>query len=563
MAVIFAVVWVCYFPALWAGFIWDDTELFAENPLLHTTGYLWRIWFAGETPDFFPVTSTSLWVDLHLWGQNPMGYHAVNIALHGFSAVLLWMILRRLKVEGAFFAALLFAVHPVNAASVAWISERKNTLSLLLCLAALLCWLRGQDEKSRPLWFAAIILFLLALLAKTSVVMLPVVLLLILWWRKGRITRCDCLNVAPFFLASLLLGLVTVAFQHRGLTVPHEALMVRLARFGWAIAFYAGKVFWPFNLCMVYPAWHRSLISPVTCLPTAGLALLFAGLLLSGAKWCRHLLLGFGYFVTMLVPVSGLIWMNFMQQSWVADWWQYAAMPGLIALFAAALVRSLQKCPRVLCAVCIFIIAGLGALTFNESQNYKSLEINCRHNLAKNPQAWGIRNNLARELTLQRRSDEAVALLREGLKLAPDHLVTLDNLGKTLVNMERWQEAYPVCRRVVDLNANYAAGHVTLGVVLVGLQHYDDASGEFRQAVRLLPARIDYRLKLIRSLAISGHFQAAMQEMQNAIRAAEITGQHESLAELSKYLDYFSKNSAPMDVQPPVPASAPAEKPAK
>jgi len=535
-ALIVLVTLICYLPAFRAGLIWDDVELFAENPLMREPGGLVKIWAGSETPDYFPVTMTSFWLESRIWGEHRAGYHALNILLHACSAVLLWLILLRLGVPGAYFAALIFAVHPVGVASVAWISERKNTLSLFFCFVALWCWLRHEDQgkKSSASLLLALAAFLVALLSKTSVVMLPVVFVMLAWWRNGRITKSDWLRAAPFFAASLLLGIVTISYQHNeAVGVPHEPWALRVARLGWVAGFYVWKLAWPFKLCLVYPFVNIDTASPSAWLPMLLLAGFFVMLALLRKTWGRHVLLGAGYFVVMLVPVSGIIWMNFLKQSWVADWWHYPAMPGLIALFAAGCAWSLQAWGRFLFLPGAAIIACLGILTWQEAGTYQSLEINCRHTLARNPRAWGIRSNLARELVSQGRMEEAVELYREGLRLDPQDMVTLDNLARTLVSAGRWEEALPYCREVVELNPNYAAGHVSLAVALLRLKHYDEADAEFSKAVNLQPGRIDYRLKLIRSLAMGGHLDAAEHEAQNTLRAVQLTGQRNGMDELA------------------------------
>ncbi len=544
---IFIATALVYLPALRAGFIWDDPELLTENPLIHAANGMQRIWFGAEAPDFFPLTLTSFWFEWRLFGENAAGYHAVNVALHAAGAALLWRILVRLRVPGALFAALLFALHPVNVASVAWIAERKNTLSMFFYLVSLLCWLRDDDAGDRRYYWCALIAFLCALLSKTSVVMLPVVLLGLAWWKRGGITRRDLQRTAPFFAASLLLGVVTIAFQHRNFSddLPQDSLVLQVVRAGWIIGFYALKTIWPFPLSLVYSRWNLDVRSPLVWLPTLAVMSFFAWLWFSRAKgWSRHLLMGCGYFVAMLLPVCGIISMTFFNQAWVADWWQYAAMPGLLALVGAAgatLWRTREQLRLPLLVLGVAALSLLGWRTSLEARTYESLEINCRHALAANPFAWGIRNNLARELASTGRTEEALALYREGLRLEPGQKLTLDNLGKTLVTEGRCEEALPYCLEVVKLQPKYAAGRNSLGAALAGLRRYDEAAIEFREAVHLQPARIDYRVNLIRVLVLCGRLDEAEKEAQNAFRLAQMTRQRHQLSSLAAMVESIEK----------------------
>ena len=249
---------LAYVPAMRSGFVWDDDAFLTDNPLIRDPDGLRRIWASTEPPDYFPLTSTMLWVEWRLWGGHPAGYHVVNVVLHALGCLLAWRVLLRLGVAGAWLAALAFALHPVNVESVAWITERKNTLPLVLYLLSALLFLRGDEQPAPgggPARAASLAAFLLALLAKTSVAILPPVLLLCAWWRRRRVSALDLRRTAPHFALAAVLGLVTAWYQgHRAIgpvVVRDDGFASRLAIAGRAVWFYLGKALAPVDLAFV------------------------------------------------------------------------------------------------------------------------------------------------------------------------------------------------------------------------------------------------------------------------------------------------------------------------
>jgi hypothetical protein len=267
-AIIF-LTFLVYQPVWHASFVWDDDFYVTDNPSLKTVDGLRSIWCDLKTTrQYYPVTVSTLWAEYHIWNLHPLGYHLVNVLIHALNAILLWRVLRKLGLPGSWLAAAIFAVHPVTVESVAWISERKNVLSCLFYLLAVLAFLRFRpltDAKAGRTWdwrFYPVMLaaFLCALLSKTVTCSLPAALLLVVWWKTGRIKKRDALAMAPLFVLGAALGLMSKwEEQHLVGAGGAEWALSSLQRCllaGRALWFYAGKLFWPRDLTFIYPHWQ-------------------------------------------------------------------------------------------------------------------------------------------------------------------------------------------------------------------------------------------------------------------------------------------------------------------
>jgi tetratricopeptide (TPR) repeat protein len=518
-ALIVGAVLLAYAPVLRAGFIWDDDKFLTENPLIHAPDGLYRFWFTTAPPDYFPLTSSMLWFEWRLWGPNATGYHLVNVLLHAASAVLLWRVLLRLKVPGAWLAGLLFALHPVAVESVAWITERKNTLPMVFYLGSILAYLRFEDAATdagpHPAlrarrYLLSLVLFLLALLAKTSVVMLPVVLLLLAWWRRGKVARRDLLRTVPFFALSLTLGLVTVWFQwHNAIgqeMIRTEGAASRIAGAGWIVWFYLYKVLLPAGLCASYPRWEVDGSSLPCFLP---LALLAAATVLLGAgrkRWGSGPPVAGAYFVVTLLPVLGFVQMTFMELSLVADHLQYAAMPGILALAAGLLACVMERPGRrrtVAMAVAGALVVACAALTFRRTLVYHDEETLWRDTLAKNPKAWIARVNLGYVLARKAMApgadrtsllaeaeqcrEEAIRELDRAIALKPDDAQAYLDRGNLQVDARRYAEAIRDYGQAIALKPDYTAAWCNRGNCYSSAGRPDEALRDLDRAIALKP----------------------------------------------------------------------------
>lgn len=488
-AVLVAATFAAHFPAVLADYTWDDDQYLYQSPLTLARDGLYRIWFTTEATDYWPLTRTTFWLEWRVWGNNPMPYHVANIALHALAAVLLWRVLKRLNVPevGAFLAGLIFALHPVTVESVAWISELKTVLSMVLYLLSILAYLQFEDQDSRRWYVYALLAGAGALLAKTSVAMLPVVLLLCTWWRRGKLTRRDILRTLPFFALSLAIGLVTVWVEHNrsmgGAVVRPEGLASRIAASGWIAWFYLYKILLPINLVTIYPRWE---VDSGHILSFAPLALLLACLaMLWGFRksWGRAPLAAMGYFVITLGPVLGFVDIDFMRYSLVADHLQYLAMPGIIALLGGCLGTAASRARRSGSGVArggsLAVIAGivvlLATLTWRQASTYRNEETQWTHTIALNDRAWIAYRNRASAYISHGDFDRAIRDCTRAIELKPDYMDAYYHRGLAYQRLRDFGAAIRDYTKAIEVKKDSAIVYNNRAVTYFSLGEYDKA----------------------------------------------------------------------------------------
>ena len=492
-AVIILLTMLAHIPAMRAGFVWDDDILITENPMVKAGDGLYRFWFTSESADYRPLTWSLWWLEWRLWGAKPMGYHVVNVLLHAVNAVLVWLILRRLKIPGAWLAALVFAVHPVNAATVAWVSEQKNTFSMFFYALAILLYLRFDEEDQWRWYCGSLVAGLLALLTKTAVVMLPVVLLGCLWWRRGRVRVKDLLCSVPYFLPALVLALVTIVQHQRalaGTVMRTGGFASRLATAGWIPWFYLHKALLPIDLTVIYPTWEIDPTRWISYVPGVILVGCFLVFWWKRQTWGRPLLFGLGYFVVMLFPVLGFFDQAFYELSLVADHWQYYSIIGVIALVVASgerMCRLMSDQGRSMGAmIAVIVLMVFFDATWRRDRVYLDNVTLWQDNVAKNNEAVA-HNHLGVALAESGQDQEAIAQYEEAVRIKPDYAVAHNNLGNALKRASRPEEAIGQYRKALQSNPNYAPAHNNLGNTLLEAGRVGEAIEHLRQALRIKP----------------------------------------------------------------------------
>lgn len=445
---------LAYLPALRGGPIWDDYDWIVDNPLLRSADGLRSIWLDPSAfHQYYPLTHTSFWLEYQRWGEQTLGYHAVNVVLHAGVAFLLWRILRRLALGGAFAAAVIFAVHPLCVESVAWITERKNVLSAALALGSLWVWLPfALDEAPRPLgegrrrYAVASALFGLALLAKTAVCTLPGVLLLIRWWRRGPLRWADALPLAPWFAASLALGSLTARLEREavGATGADWALtpVERALVAGRAIWFYAGKIVLPLDLSFIYPRWTLSPAEPLQALAPLAAAAALLALFAGRDRIGRGPFAAAAAFVGVLSPALGFFDVYATVFSYVADHWAYHAALVAVAALTHGASRVLDRAPSTLrAAVPVVIAATLLGLTRAQAALYADQVTLYQDTLVKNPGSVMAHANLGVALMARGETGDGLAHLAQAHRLDPDDEVVAVDLAMALELLGRDGEA--------------------------------------------------------------------------------------------------------------------------
>jgi tetratricopeptide (TPR) repeat protein len=515
---------LAYQPAWHGGLLWDD-DFNIATPELRSLDGLRRIWFVPRTTlQYYPLLYSSSWLQERFWRDSTTGYHLVNLLLHIGCVVLVLKILRFLRIPGAELAAIIFALHPVNVETVAWITERKNTLSGVFGLAATLWYLKFDEGRSRRIYAFAIGLFVLGLLSKTAIVALPLAWLAILWWKRGAISlRRDVVPVVPFVFLSAAAGLLTrwveyvnIAYRARDLDF---SFLDRCLIAGRAFWFQLGKVLWPSNLMFIYPRWEINAgVWWQYLFPIAVLALLI--FLWSLRRWSRAPLAGVLIYIFLLLPALGFLNQYAFIYSFVTDHWQYLACLGIITPCASGIVRLAERLKRWRAwlepGVTLVIAGVLFVVTSRQSRMYTDIETLYRATIARNPACWMAQVNLGNILYQSNRIPEAMGLFSQALRIKPD--VAHYGLGNAFIEQGQTSEAMDEYRQALGFDPGYAEAHNNLGNALFLTGRTSEAIDEYKQALRINPGYARAHNNLGNALVQTGQAAKAIDHYKLALR---------------------------------------------
>ncbi len=526
--VIFCAAVAAYQPALNGRPLWDDSA-HLTRPDLQSLHGLWRIWFELDaTQQYYPLLHSAFWFEHQIWGDAVLGYHLVNVILHALSACLVVLIMKRLKLPGAWLAGFVFALHPVQVESVAWISEQKDTLSGIFCLSALLLYLHFDENRRKSAYFVATGLFVLALLSKTVTATLPAAILVIFWWRRGRLEwKRDVQPLVPWFGLGISAGLFT-AWVERTIIGANGTDFVlgplqRILVAGRAICFYFSKLLWPSNLTFFYPRWD---VDPTTwwqwlfpvCVISIGVGLWLA------AHRSRGPLASLLLFSGTLFPVLGFLNVYPFRYSFVADHFQYLASLGIIVPVSVLLAKVANRffsVKTVGIGLSIVLVAVLGVLTWRQSRMYSDVETLYRTSLERNPASWMAHYNLGAMLAeMPGRLPEAIAEYEAALQIKPDCAEAHINLGVALSHTSgRLLDAIEEYQAALRIKPDSPEAHNNLGRALARIPgREEEAIAEYRAALRAEPDFAEAHYNLGNLFSRTGRQQEAIGEYQAALR---------------------------------------------
>jgi len=527
--VIVSLVFAVHSPALRAGFIWDDADHLTQNPCIIGPLGLKEIW---TTPHaiYYPFVLTVFWALHKIVGLSPFPYHLLNLLMQAGSALLLWQVLRQLDIRGAWFGALLWAVHPVTVQSVAWVTELKNTQSCFFYLLSILLFLKAEARRETgatnfwPFFGLSLLSFVFAVTSKTATAMLPVVLLLCLWWTRGTVRRGHLVLIAPFlFVAALAAGWTVYEQRFLSRAVgPDWSLnaMQRLAIAGWNVWFYLGKIFWPHPLIFIYPRWKIETLRLIDFIPSLAAAIALFLLWRNRNGFLRPIFFAAAYFVVCLFPVLGFFNVYFFKFSFVSDHFQYLACMGPLAFAGSAgsmalSSLSLNKRWRFVAGASVVLL--LGALTWRQATTYRDAETLYRATIERDPESWMAKFNLGEILLHRNEIDTGIQYLREAAMERPADPKANVGLADALRQKGELKDAITYYKKALDSVPDDAAAHVGLALVLEKTGELEGASAHYKAALQQDPKSPDIHYDLANILLQTGKINEASAEIQQVL----------------------------------------------
>src|SRR5438128_747388 len=549
------VTFAAFLPTLQNQFVtWDDGKNFLENAHYRGLGWTHIRWmWTTHLGHYIPLTWMTLGLDYLLWGMNPFGYHLTSLLLHAATAVVFCFVVHRILTlaqpspselghalaVAAGFAALVFAIHPLRVESVAWVTERRDVLSGLFYLSAILMYLRACERgaRGRGWYWAAVGLFAGALLSKSMVVNLPFVLLIldvyplrrlggfVGWWSEP--ARRIYIEKIPFVLLAAAASAIAVMAQssvHAAASLAQLSVPGRLAVAAYGLGFYPRKMVVPVNLSPLYelPRTVDPMAPPFIL--SYALVLAIMAIVLALRRRVPGLPAAWVAYVVVLLPVLG-----FFQSGpqIAADRYTYLAGLGGAILAGAGLLScwrtsrtSKTGTPTTLpiAGVATCVVVGLGALTWNQAQVWHDSEKLWTHALARNPQSSIAENNLGVVRADQSKLAEAIEHYQRALQMRPDYADAYFNLGNALLQQGKLAEASDHYRQALPIKPDHAPAQTSCVDALRRQGTLDEAAAHSRQALQIGPDNADAHTNLGNALFQQGKLAEASDHFRQALR---------------------------------------------
>jgi tetratricopeptide (TPR) repeat protein len=487
-----------------------------------------EIWTTGAG-QFFPLVLTTFWIEHALWGLWPLPYHLVNVLVHGLDAILLWRVLRSLEVPGAWLGAALWALHPVQVESVAWISELKNTQSCffyLLTMLFFLRWLGERDDRGggRGSYALTLLCALLAMASKTPTGVLPAVLALCAWWRRGRIDQKTLVCLAPMLAMAVVAAAITMwpqATPSEEISDPQWARSwpERFAIMGDSTWFYLGKLVWPHPLMAVYPRWEIDTRNGLSYLPLLFAVGIFFILWRERGGWARPWFFAAAYYLVTMLPFLGLVNQGFWRYSFVEDHLQYLSGMGPLALAGGGIATLANRTGSLLWrggGACLALLLGLmswqRAWVFEDEVTFWS------DTLKQNRACWLGYIDLDHALVEEGRIDEAVRVCEKLVEMKPGYAQGWNNLGNALLEAGRVDEAIPTYQKALAIDPGLMLAHFNLGVAWGRAGNLNREIAEYRKALAIDATIPEIHLNLANALLATHQTQEAVAQYMEVLR---------------------------------------------
>jgi protein O-mannosyl-transferase len=555
-ALVFMIATIPFLPVLSNQFVeWDDYENLVSNTHYRGLGWSQLKWMftTFHMGPYQPLSWVTYGLDYLIWGMNPTGYHLTNLMLHAANGVFFYFVARRLIVAalsmamdqeywqldaGAFFAALVFAIHPLRVESVAWATERRDVVSGFFFIATIYCYLRAassahHDARSKPWLGAALVAYVLSLLGKATAMTLPVILLILdlyplrrlngdlrAWWAP--VQRGVFLEKIPFIIPAVAFAAVALVGQRQSTalkSLESYGIDARIAQSFYGISFYLWKTLVPIWLSPLYEISPR--FSPWDLAILAGAAstiIITITLYLMRNRWPAGLAC-WAYYVVTLGPVLGIVSTG---PQLVAERYSYLACLSWAVLAGGTLCYLFRRVPQkgnaaVAMAAAIIVTGVLGALTWRQSTIWLDTGTLWNHVLKLAPNSSIAHYNLARFLAKRGNQAEAIAHYREALSIRPDDADTHNNLGLLLAVRGEVDASLEEFQRAVKINPNYARAFFNLGRVYARQGDLEKAVRNYRQALQLSPDEAEIHFGLGNVLVRLGQLEQAAAHFQKAI----------------------------------------------